>query len=282
MRPDPLLPFVRHLQALGRRPRTQRTYREVVVSMLRSAGVSAAAATEDHAYHFLVERGSDPGVSSSWYNISLHAVVAWLRMRGLPTGLRGLKPKPVIVQPPRWLTAQEVRVLIGGLPSPRHRTMAQVMLATGMRIGEVCAMRVRDLDPERPLLRVPCGKGGSGRMVTMPATLRERLDDYQRIHRPRDILFERHPGRDPRPMPTETLNAGIRTTALRLGFADRVSSHRLRHTFAMHSLCNGMDLPTLQKLLGHSSIVTTARYLTPDLALPGQTVDLLRTLAVAP
>jgi len=277
-----LLTFQRHLQARGLRPGTQERYVSILARLLRWAEVPAEAVTADHAYDFLVERGNALGLSASWFNVIFHALVAWLEMRQLPTDLRGLRPQRVVQQPPRWFTATAASRLIGAVDQRSLRLFFQVMLATGMRVSEVIAMRVQDLDPERPLLRIPCGKGGDGRLVAISATLRERLRDYWRAFRPSDVFFARRPGIDQRPLLAGTVNAALRRAAGRAGFTEQISSHRLRHSFAIHSLRGGVDLVTLQRAMGHRCIASTVRYLTPDMARPGVQVDLLRDLGVAP
>jgi len=254
----------------------------ILARFLREADVPATSVTADHAYDFLVERGNVLGLSASWFNVTFHAVVAWLEMRQLPTDLRGLRPKRVVQQPPRWFTAAEARRLIGAVDQRSFRLFFQVMLSTGMRVSEAIALRVRDLDPERPLIRIPCGKGGDGRLVTCSATLRERLRDHWRVFRPADVFFERRPGIDRRPLLAGTVNGALRRAAEQAGFTERVSSHRLRHSFAIHSLRGGMDIVSLQQAMGHRCIASTVRYLTPDLARPGQQVDVLADLGVAP
>lgn len=278
----PLISFQRHLQAQGKRPGTQDRYVSILARFLRDAGVPAGSITADHAYAFLVERGNALGLSASWFNVIYHAVVAWLTMQGLPTEMRGLCPKRVALAPPRWFTAMEVRRLLDAVEQRHFRLFFQAMLATGMRISEASAMRVADLDGDRPLLRVPCGKGGDGRLLPVPPTLHERLRAYWKTYRPQGIFFQRRPGLDDRPLLPATVNGALQRAALRAGFSERVSSHRLRHSFAMHSLRAGMDVVMLQRLMGHRCLQSTVRYLTPDLARPGASVDLLSTLGVRP
>ncbi len=281
---DPILSFERHLVAQGKRPGTVERYASVLTRFLRDAGVPVEQVTADHAYDFLVERGNALGVSSSWFNVIFHAVVAWLESRGLPTGLRGLRPKRVVLQPPRWLTADEARRLMAAVEERPYRVFFQVMLATGLRVSEVIALRVEDIDRERPLIRVVCGKGGAGRLVRCEPTLRALLRDYWRSFKPQGVFFQRRPGlgRPDEPMLAATLNAALQRAALKAGFTERMSSHRLRHTFAIHSLRGGMDVVQLSRLLGHRSLQSTLRYVTPDLDRPGTVVDVLKALGVRP
>lgn len=282
MSQHPLSFFQRHLQAQGKRPGTQDRYVSILARFLRETDVPVEAITADHAYSFLVERGNHLGVSASWFNVTFHAMVAWLEMRQLPTNLRGLRPKRVAQQPPLWFTAAESRRLIGAVDQRSFRLFFQVMLATGMRVSEAIALRVQDLDRERALIRIPCGKGGDGRLVTFSPTLRERLRAYWRVFRPVDVFFERRPGIDRRPLLPGTVNGALRRAAKRAGFTERVSSHRFRHSFAIHSLRGGMDIVSLQQAMGHRCITSTVRYLTPDLTRPGERVDVLAALGVQP
>ena len=85
-----------------------------------------------------------------------------------------------------------------------------------------------------------------------------------------------------RPLRAGTVNGALCRAAERAGFTARVSSHRLRHSFAIHSLRGGMDIVSLQRAMGHRCIASTVRYLTPDMARPGKTVDVLADLGVDP
>lgn len=276
----PLLSFQRHLQTQGKRPGTQDRYVSILARLLREVEMPWETITAEQVYGFLVARGTALGMSASWFNVTFHALVAWLTMRGLPTDLRGLRPQRVALQPPRWFTADEVRRLLGAVEQRPFRLFFQVMLATGMRVSETAAMRVGDIDSERPLIRVACGKGGDGRLVSLPESLRVRLRAYWRTYRPVGVFFQRRPGLDDRPMLPATVNAALQRAGRRAGFTGPVSTHRLRHSFAIHSLRGGVDIVTLQALMGHRSLHSTVRYLTPDLARPGVLVDLLRTLEV--
>ena len=277
-----LTSFQRHLKAQGKRRSTIDRYATIVGRFLREAGVPDEAVTVQHAYAWLVERGNASGVSSPWYNVNFHAVVAYLTMRGLPIELQGLRPKRVPIQPPQWFTKADTRKLLSAVEQRHFRLLFQLMLATGLRISEAIALQVSDLDRDRPLIRVRCGKGGDGRLVTMTPVLHQRLRDYWRSFKPRGVLFQRNPGVDDRPLLFGTVHAALKRAGAKAGFTERVSSHRLRHSFAIHSLRGGMDVVTLQKAMGHRRLESTVRYLTPDMIRPGVVVDLLHDLEIDP
>lgn len=277
---DALLSFERHLIAQGKRPGTVEVYVSCVGRFLSWAEVPPEAVGTDHAYAWLVALGNRLSLSASWFNVCYHAVVSWLTSRGLSTDLRGLRPQRRRLQPPRWFTAAETVSLLDAVAARHHRLLFQVMVSTGLRISEAIAIRVADLDRERPLLRVPCGKGGDGRLVLLGETLRERLRAYWRSFRPTGLLFTRRPGIDDLPLVRRTLNDALQRAAREAGIDGPVSSHRLRHTFAVHSLRAGQDIVTLQRLMGHRSLESTVRYVTPDLHRPAVSVDLLQVLGV--
>lgn len=274
-----VLPFQLHLQALGKRPGTQLSYLGIFRCFLRWAeSQRIAEPNAESVYGYLIEVGTRPSVSPQWYNVNFHALRTWLVMRGQPVDLHGLRPKRVPDQPPRWLSEDQARRLILAVDQRHFRLVFTTMLATGLRIAEVLALRVQDIEKRHPVIHVRCGKGGHGRLVRCEDSLRRHLLAYWRVYRPQGFLFQRRPGGADEPMRTATVNAALRRAAQRAGITERVSSHRLRHTFAITCLRGGMDIVTLGKLMGHRCLSSTARYLTPDLIKPGTMVDVLKRL----
>jgi integrase/recombinase XerD len=277
---DPLIVFQRHLEAQGKRPGTQDSYVGILARFLRQVALPPESITAQHVYDHLIERGTAPGLSRSWYNVIYHALVSWLEMRGLSADLRGLCPKRIHQHPVRWFRADEANPLLAGIEDLRYRTFFLTMLGTGMRIGAVRMLRVADVDRERPLIQVREGKGGDGRYVRCEPTLRRILRAHWQRWRPTDLLFPRRLQSPGAPLEQATLNAALRRSAERCGLAGQVSSHRLRHTFAMHSLQGGMDVVALSRLMGHRCLQSTVRYVTPDLVRPVVAVDVLAVLGV--
>lgn len=166
----------------------------------------------------------------------------------------GKKPKalPVVLSP------EQVRQLLGATPPGRDRLMFRIAYGCGLRVSELTHLRVGDIDSARHLLWVRAGKGNKDRAVPLPAVLLDELRDHWRAHRPTDWLF---PGRNGHPVHVATLQRACQVARRVAGLSGRVTLHTLRHCYATHLLESGIDLPTLQGLLGHGDISTTMRYI---------------------
>lgn len=168
---------------------------------------------------------------------------------------------------PVVLSADEVGEFFRHVCTLRYRAALMTAYGAGLRVSEVVALRVADIDSRRMLLRVRQGKGKKDRYAMLSPRLLEGLRAWYRAsHRfsrphsasPEDWLF---PGwRKGRHMNAESLQTACREAAQLAGFCKLVTVHTLRHSFATHMLENGTDLRVIQALLGHSRIDTTARY----------------------
>jgi site-specific recombinase XerD len=160
---------------------------------------------------------------------------------------------------PDVLSGTEVEALLGAIESLKHRTILSVAYGAGLRIGEACRLRCADIDSERMALHVRGGKGKKDRYVMLGERLLLLLREYWRAAQPgRDHLF---PGNSDggvvsRDAPRQALHKAVKAC----GITKRVTPHVLRHSFATHLLESGTDLRTIQVVLGHSSLRTTARY----------------------
>ena len=134
----------------------------------------------------------------------------------------------------------------------------------GLRVSEVIALKVGDIDSQRMLLRVEQGKGRKDRYALLPPILLERLRTWWRhAHAEGKILPGGYlfPGLDPMdPMSTRQLNRAVHEAAQAAHIDKRVSMHSLRHAFATHLLEQGENIRTIQVLLGHKKLETTALY----------------------
>lgn len=160
---------------------------------------------------------------------------------------------------------------------PRYRMFFMTAYATGMRLSEVCHLKVTDLLGDRHQIRVEQGKGKKDRYTILFPKLLVELRKYWRLYRPEKWVF---PGyKDPsRPMCPRTVQVVFGRTRRAVGLTDRGSLHALRHSFATHSLEFGVPLHILQAWLGHSQLKTTAGYLhyvQPDVKKLKSPLDLI-------
>jgi site-specific recombinase XerD len=126
-------------------------------------------------------------------------------------------------------------------------------------VAEVTQLKVSDIDSARKVLRVRHGKGRKDRQTLLPAKLLELLRCYWRNQRPTDWLF---PSADStRPISPQAVFLACRKAAQKAGISKPIHPHSLRHAFATHLLEAGVNLRTIQILLGHANLETTARYL---------------------
>ena len=164
---------------------------------------------------------------------------------------------------PVVLSPEEVRRLLDSARNLFHRAMLMTVYSCGLRRIEVCQLKVSDIDSQRMVIRVTHGKGGVDRDVPLSPALLETLREYWRWMRPKIWLF---PGtekgwRADKPITAKMIWAAADYAAKKAGITKNVSPHLLRHSYATHQLEAGMDLKTLQVLLGHGDLETTSRYL---------------------
>jgi len=155
------------------------------------------------------------------------------------------------------------RALLG---RARDRALLELLYGGGLRVGEACALDVRDLDLRRGEVRV-WGKGDKERVVPLPAAARAALADYLDLRRRPGVLAEplfpalrARRGEVPRRLDPRDVRRILRARARQAGLPDRVHPHRLRHSYATHLLDMGADLREIQELLGHASLSTTQKY----------------------
>jgi len=252
--------FLQDLQLRNYAPRTVETYLAALVRFARHFGRSPAqlGPEEIRAYqlHLLHERR----VSWSAFN----QVVSALRLLYGVTLQRpfpveqipyGKRPRPL----PAVLSRDQVVRLLEAVPQPFYRLVLQTAYAAGLRVSEVIRLRVEAIDSARMLLWVRQGKGRKDRCVPLSPRLLALLRAYWQQARPQPWLF---PGRTPAGhIALGTVQRACHQAVRRAGLPQGVSMHTLRHSYATHLLEAGTDLLTLQRLLGHRDLQTTAHYI---------------------
>jgi site-specific recombinase XerD len=163
---------------------------------------------------------------------------------------------------PHILSREEVTRLINASGNLFQRTLLMVLYGTGMRRSEIVRLKLADIDSQRMIIHVVNGKGGKDRILPLSPALLETLRAYWRWLKPRTYLFPSRMHRDcEQPITDKTLWLACKEAAKKAGIRKRVSPHLVRHSWATHLLEAGTDLRTIQLLLGHEDLETTARYL---------------------
>jgi site-specific recombinase XerD len=160
---------------------------------------------------------------------------------------------------PEILSAEEVVSLFAAVEDLQHRTLLMTTYAGGLRVGEVCKLQPHNIDSQRMMIRIVKGKRGKDRYTLLSACLLTQLRTYWQAYRPKSWLF---PGRRAdQPFCDDKARNIFNDAKAKAGIHKAGSIHLLRHTFATHLLEAGVDLRTIQSLMGHACISSTVWYL---------------------
>ena len=165
---------------------------------------------------------------------------------------------------PVVLTMAEVKRLLEATTCLKHQAALSVAYGSGLRVAEVAALKVSDIDSKRMLLRIERGKGGSYRNAMLPEGLLVLLRDWWRAGQQQGVMHADgwlFPGQTAmRPISTRQLHRIVVEAAQAADIDRHVGPHTLRHSFATHLLEDGVDIRIIQALLGHAKLNTTAFY----------------------
>lgn len=242
--------------------RTRQAYIEAIAKLARFYHASPDRLTAEQVEAWLLHLVRDRKLSFSTVNQAA-AACRFLYATVLKQE-RAAFPVPMARTPQRQpdiLARGELAALFAAAESPKSRTLLQTAYAAGLRVSELCTLQIGDLDsqPDRMCLHVRQGKGGQDRYTLLPPTLLETLRLYWCAYRPQVWLFPNRKGSGP----MDITGAQKRFSQARDAAGIRKSGgiHSLRHCFATHLLEAGVDLVTVQKLLGHHQVSTTGLYL---------------------
>jgi site-specific recombinase XerD len=242
----------------GFAPRTQDVYVRWMRRLVRFSGASADQLSEAQVRDFLVDLTQKRGVSSSSLNQAISAIrfffttVLRREWRLEVSYQRAPQRLPVTLSP------AEVKRLLAAVPGLRERAAMEVAYGAGLRLSEVLHLKLSDIDSQRMILRVEQGKGKKDRNVMLSPALLETLRAYWRQSRPRVWLFPGQGGK--RPLHPTLLQRAFHQAKEKAGIGKPASFHTLRHSFATQLLESGVNVRTIQALLGHGSLGSTQRY----------------------
>ena len=242
--------------------RTQESYVEAIYRMAKYYRRDPATYSAEEVQAYLLHMVKDCHLSYGTMNQAACAArFLFESVLGKGRSIFQIPMAKVPAKQPELLAREEIARLFAFCESLLHRILLQTVYATGLRVSEVCALRVKDIDsaPDRMCVRVECGKGGKTRYTLLSPTLLAQLRRYAQAYHPRDWLFGSHGST--KSLCIETAQRAYQGARYRAGITKVGGIHTLRHCFATHLLEGGVDLYTIQKLLGHGHISTTSRYL---------------------
>jgi len=159
---------------------------------------------------------------------------------------------------PTVLSLDEVRRFLGAIGNAKHRMVLMTAYAGGLRVSEALGLQATAIDSQRMVIHVHLGKGRKDRLVPLSDKLLTLLRAYHAQQRLGTYLF---PGQMDRPLNNKSIQEACQRARKAAGLRKRVTPHTMRHSYATHMLEAGTDMRTLQVILGHSSISSTAIYL---------------------
>lgn len=240
--------------------RTQRSYLDAMVQLAKhyrcSPETLTTAQLQDYFLYLVKEKQLSPATCRLYLNAIRFFYLHVLGWREVDLELNTPKRQQRI---PELLTRDDVARLLSVVENRKHRTMLTTCYGCGLRVSEVTALQVRDIDGERGLLRVTQGKGAKDRQVLLSSSLLELLRRYWRIFHPSSVLFFGH--RPQANLSITTAQKVFQAAKQKAGIEKIGGIHSLRHAYATHQLAAGMSLPQLKEMLGHSDLHSTMRYL---------------------
>lgn len=244
----------------GMSPRTQESYVGAVMGLAKYYRRAPDQLTIEEVRNYLLHIERDRRLSWNTLNVTVSGL-RFFYFKTLKWELTrmDIPPRKKASRLPEVLSAEEVERLLAAVDNVKHRAALMTAYAAGLRLSEVIHLRVGDIDSSRMTIRVEQGKGRKDRYTLLSPRLRDELRTYWRQCPSRGYLFF---GQNPdKPLNPTALQKAYNRAKERAGIGKSGGFHTLRHCFATHLLEAGVDVRTLQMLLGHGHLSTTARYL---------------------
>jgi len=252
--------MIQDMELRSLKENTQKTYVDAVKDLARHYNRSPDLLSEEEIRRYFVYLTRSRRCSKSTLRVRLFGIKFLFRYtlrRPLPVFdlIRLSRDRKL----PTVLSRQEVRQVLASIRRPAARMSAVMMYSCGLRVTVTTRLCVADIDSRRMMVCVRNGKGSKDQYVPLPQRTLELLRVSWRERRPQHWLFPDGAGRQP--IRRDTVLKCIRAAAQDAKLTKSIGCHTLRHSYATHLLEDGVDLRTIQTLLGHRSIRSTIGYL---------------------
>jgi integrase/recombinase XerD len=240
--------------------RTIRAYTAAIKRLQAFYGLPPQQVTEDQLIAFVCHLKEGLGLSAASMRVAVSAIKYFYRHILGKQALSEEIPYPKKEKHIRTiLTGAEMKALFEKTTNPKHRLLLKLAYSSGLRRGELLALRPGDFDWKNMQLLVRQGKGKKDRFTVLARSLKPDFDQYVKTHSPQPFLFF---GRNKNQPISENSTRWIMDQAIIRAKITKpgVCLHSLRHSFASHLLAIHTDVVTVQHLMGHEDIRTTMGY----------------------
>ena len=258
-----LVDFDQRLQIAGIAPSTSKSYLRAVRDLSLHAGRSPVDLEIEDILDHLAHYKASRKIGSSTMNTRICGIRFYYReVLGrldmdfyIPNPSRRVKPLSEV------MTQSEVRkILTACMGNEKHRAIFMLLYSSGMRLSEVCALQLSDIDSQNMQIRISQGKGKKDRYTVLSQVCLNQLRRYYSRAKPQgNWLFNGQ--RKGQPMHRRSVQHALLSVLKRTSITKHINVHTFRHTFAVHFLQGGGHLLQLQQLLGHAQLSTTLTYL---------------------
>jgi len=246
------------LHARDYSPKTKQAYLYYNINLCRWLQKQPKDVTNNDIKRYLAFLQRDKQHSAATLNLNLSAFKFFYHIVLNRSFVTEQKRPRQDVRLPIVLSRKEAKRIFEGEPNNKHRMLLMIVIASGVRVGEAVKLRVKDIDFDRKVIHVEKGKGRKDRYTLLSEACKELLPLYFKQYNITNWIF---PGANPQKhIAIRTAQNVFKHAFKRAKIEKDASFHCLRHTFATHLLEGGIDLVKIKDLMGHRSILTTARY----------------------
>ena len=252
--------YMRQLKIAAYSENTTDTYRSLILDFIfYHKGKDIATLEKGDIEKYLEHLCDNKKYSSSALNQALSAIkFLYEKTWHLPRKVYKIKRAAKEQQLPAVFGESEVIRILKAAENPKHHTMLCLAYAAGLRVSEITALKLVDIDSSRMVINIRQAKGKKDRQVMLSEKLLELLRAYAKQYKPKAWLFEGQYGEQ---YSTRALQLVIKAAKEKAGVKKKGSIHAMRHSFATHLMEGGTDIFSIKELLGHSSIRTTTKYI---------------------
>ena len=251
--------MIQQMELKGYSKNTINAYIDCLAGLSKHYNISPDLLSVDQIREFIHYKLREKKLSKSWMNQTISALKI-LFCDVLRRDWNGLDiPRPRREKKlPVVLSKAEVSKIINTPRNLKHKAFLMVTYSAGLRLHEVCNLKIGDIDSQRMLIRVVQAKGAKDRYTILSPITLSLLREYWKVYRVKTFLFET---KENTAVSSRMAQHIFKNALGKSGVKRQVGIHSLRHSFATHLLEQGVSLPIIQQLLGHTSLKTTSIYL---------------------